>query len=194
MPPAIGMLVMLAAFGVGGLAVIGLLAGLLKRDRGWIRASGIALGGAVGGYGLVWVIGLLAAGSKVVPIGSEISFCDVDCDLHVAVAKASRDTDLAVTVRFRSDAKVSNGYPSSLRLAVVDDQGQRYVPASGLIAEPLAAGATIEREFRFSVPASAGHPRLQVSYDGVMDYLLPGAGNPLVQRKTVLALAETADR
>ena len=60
---------------------------------------------------------------------------------------------------------------------------------AGFGAEPLAAGATVERELSFAVPAAAGEPVLEVTWGGWLDYLVPGSGNVLVQRLRPLALS-----
>ena len=184
----------MGAFGLASLGVVGVLAGLLKREPSWIRSGMLVIGLALSGYGLAWGAGFAGGKSKVLPIGAEVGFCDVDCDLHVSVVRVAREGDLAVTVRFRSDAREATGHPSQLRLAVVDAQGRRYLPSSSPIAEPLGPGAVVERAVRFGVPVSAGSPRLEVSYDGLLDYLVPGPGNAWVQRRTLLALGEPDNR
>ena len=144
--------------------------------------------GTVAAYGLVWLIATLGASSQALALGQELSFCGVDCHLHVSVVRAERGGDLGVVIRFRSDAKMADEFPGLLRLEVVDSSQRRYQPSDGMIAEPLNAGATIEREFRFTVPPEAATPVLVVSYGGWLDYLLPGRGNPIAQRRIRLVL------
>lgn len=188
MAPVIGTLVLLAALGAVGIGLVTMVVGLI-RGRGSLFGVGARVTGAVvAGYGLVWVVGYLTAPARLVGPGEEVQFCGLDCHLHVSAVAVTRGTDLAVTLRFRSDARGAAEYPGLLKLVVVDGAGRRYAPSAGMMAEPLEAGQTIEREFRFSVPPDGGAARLEVSYDSVMDYLVPGLGNPLAQRRTPLAL------
>jgi hypothetical protein len=125
---------------------------------------------------------------RLVPVGEEISFCGLDCHLHVSVKRVSRAGDLTVLLQFRSDARAANEYPGELRFLVEDATGRRYSPSAGMIAEPLPAGATIEREFRFSLPRDSLGPRLLISSGGWLDFLVPGEANPWVKMRTALAL------
>ena len=186
--PALGTLVLLATLGVVAVSLATMTLALIRARRPLFRVGATLCVTTVAGYAVVWLAGLILTPARLVPTGEELAFCGLDCHLHVAAVRSSRGTDLAVTVRFRSDARRAAEYPGLLRLVVVDGAGRRYAPSAGMIAEPLEAGQMIEREFRFSVPASAGPARLEVSYDSVMDYLVPGLGNPLAQRRTPLAL------
>ncbi len=187
-PPVVGALILLGSLGIAGLGLLALLRGTLRRDARLRRVGWLVALGAVGGYGILWLVGLFGSPHRALAIGEEVRFCGLDCHLHVSVVRSERGNDLGVMVRFRSDAKRAEEYPGLLRLEVVDSDGRRYAPSDGQIAEPLEAGATIEREFRFTVPAEARAPALVVSYAGWLDYLLPGAGNPLAQRRLRLTL------
>ncbi len=190
-PPIIGLMILLAGL---GLVVVGLgiaVVSLLSRRPGGVRLGLVLAGGTAAGYALVWVIGLVTAESRVLGVGQEAHFCGVDCHLHVSVVKASRDPDVGVTLRFRSDAKQAAEYPYLLTYKVVDEAGHRYAPSSGAVGEPLKAGETVEHEMRFSLPPEAKHPRLEVYYDSIMDYLVPGQANPLAQRRTRLDLGSS---
>ncbi len=188
MAPVIGTLILLAALGAVGLGLLTMVVAGVRGQAPLFRIGAVLTGAAVTGYGLLWVLGFLLAPSHLVPAGDEVHFCGVDCHLHVSAVKVARGADIAVTLRFRSDARGAPEYPGLLRLTAVDSRGRRYAPSAGMMAEPLAAGQSIEREFRFSVPGDAGPARLEVSYDSVMDFLVPGLGNPLAQRRTPLAL------
>jgi hypothetical protein len=187
-PPVIGVLILLAALGlIGSGMVVGLVGRHLRRAA--LSRAGIVVAGLGGvGYAGAWLIGLAASPARLLLSGQEVSFCGVDCHLHVSVVRVDRVTDLGVHVRFRSDAKRALEYPGLLRLAVVDRAGRRYLPSSGLVAEPLRPGETIEREFRFGVPVGSSGARLQVWYGGWLDYLIPGRANPLAQRRLGLDL------
>jgi hypothetical protein len=187
-PPLIGLLLLLLTLGCSALALIVAVGGLLSGRPVLLRRGLTGWGAMIAGYGAIWLVGLLGASSRVVPVGEEIHFCGVDCHLHVSVAKASRGSDVGVTLRFRSDARQADEFPYLLTYAVVDGAGRRYPPSAGIVSAPLKAGKTVKQELRFSVPPDAPEPRLVVSYDSFMDYLIAGRANPLVQRRTRLDL------
>lgn len=188
MAPVIGMFVLMGALAMVGLGLFVMVWARLSERHDRARLGlGVAVAG-VAGYVAIWLGSLVTAPARVLPVGQELSFCGVDCHLHVSVARVVQGTDLAVTVRFRSDARQAEEYPGELRLVVVDPAGRRSAPASGMVAETLAAGDTLEREFRFSVPAGSGEARLEVSYARWLDFLLPGRANAWVQRRTALGL------
>lgn len=186
--PVIGLLGLVAALGLFGVGLAAVAIGVANRVAATRRAGLRFMAGAVLGFGLLWVVGVLAAPSRVLAVGEEVAFCMIDCHLHVSVVKVVRAKDLAVTLRFRSDARGEPEHPGDLRFDVIDGAGGHYVPASGLIAEPLPAGGTVEREFRFAMPPEVAPAGLIVQYSGWMDYLVPGNGNPIAQRRVRLLL------
>jgi hypothetical protein len=187
-PPIVGLGIFLLAVGLAGLGLIAAAIALFTGRPVLLRNGLLALGTVVAAYLAVWTIGLVSAPRRVVPVGEEIHFCGVDCHLHVSVVKATRGTDVGVIVRFRSDARRADEFPYLLSYTIVDQDGRRYLPSGGVMSAPLKAGETVEQEIRFSVPADASQPRLVISYDSFMDYLIAGRANPLVQRRTRLAL------
>jgi hypothetical protein len=193
-PPFIGQLMFMGTAATLAVALIVAIAGLLS---GHPRIAGASLGAAgvvLLCYALGWGGALLVARHRVLAPGEEVSFCGLDCHLHVSVAKAERERtgDLGVTVRFRSDARAAPEYPSELRIGVIDGNGHEYLPSDGLISAPLRAGETVENTFHFALPADAAEPKLIVTWKGKIDYLVPGDGNPLVQRRSLLALVGPA--
>ncbi|MFN0178905.1 MAG: hypothetical protein ACKVZ0_08895 [Gemmatimonadales bacterium] len=187
--PLMGTLVLLATLlGVGlGLGIW--LIGRLREQRGWSRLGGVLAGGVVGAYGLLWLTTVPLGRERPMAPGAEVAFCGVDCHLHVSVARVHRGNSLAVVVRLRSDAKRAEEYPGFLRFEVVGVDGRRWTPADGMIAETLPPGGELEREFQFAVGREVAVRGLAVSRPGWIDYLLPGQGNPWVQRRKVLSLA-----
>jgi len=182
---------MLAVLGTLALVGCGLalsVVGLARRRRTWARAGTVIAATAVVGWATLWIAGWMSAPRGMLPMGEEVSFCGLDCHLHVSVVGVSRDRSLTLSVRFRSDAKAVTEFPGELRLEVRDGEGRSYLPTSGILAEPLRAGETLVREFTFAVPDDASSPRLIASYQGWLDYLVPGQGNPLVQRRIGLAI------
>ena len=187
-PPFVGLLMLLGSLGLAGLGLVTLVIGMVQGRPPLARIGGQMTAASGVGYGLLWLVGLLGSPHRSLAVGQEVSFCGLDCHLHVSVVRSERRGDLGVVVRFRSNARAAAEYPGLLRLEVVDSSGHRYQPSDGMIAEPLDAGATIEREFRFTVPPEARGPTLVVSYNGLMDYLVPGRANPIAQRRIRLAL------
>ncbi len=190
-PVFVGMLIVLGTLVLVGFGLVVAIAGSVTRRAGVVRAGATLAGLALLGWGVAWVAGYVASPSRVVPVGEELSFCSLDCHLHVSVVEARRNGGLAVTLRFRNDARREPEYPFHLDIVARDSAGRLYPPSSGLVAEPLGAGQTVEREFRFALAPDAGAPTLMVRYDGWMDYLVPGRGNALVQGRVRLGLGET---
>ncbi len=186
-----GAAILVAALGGVGLGLGVMIVGrLMGRSR--VARSGVrVVAGAVVGWAGFWALGWVTAPRGMVALGDEVSFCGIDCHLHVSVIGVTRGDGLGVRLRFRSDAKAAAEFPSFLRFAVRGTDGRRVAPSAGFVAEPLAAGATMERELSFSVPAAAGNPVLEVTWDSWLDYLVPGSGNVLVQRLRPLALSKT---
>lgn len=187
-PVFAGMLVVLGALALIGFGLVLVIAGVMARRPGVTRAGGILAGMAMGTWGLAWVVGYLGSPSGVLPIGRELSFCTVDCHLHVSVVGVRKDRDLAVRLRFRNDARREPEYPFHLDIAVQDGSGRLQRPSSGMVAEPLGAGESVDRELRFAVSGDAS-PTLVVRYAGWLDYLIPGRGNALAQGRLRLGLS-----
>ncbi|MEZ4586036.1 MAG: hypothetical protein R2909_06515 [Gemmatimonadales bacterium] len=89
-------------------------------------------------------------------------------------------------MRFRSDAERTE-FPSFASRCAMAKDGAISRPA-GSSPESLPAGETVVQDFTFAVPAEAVSPRLVASYRGWLDYLVPGQGNPMVQRRLGLAI------
>ena len=187
-PPILGAMILIGTLAVVGLGLTAIVIGLVRSQPAWTRLGAIVATLGVAGWAIVWVIGLATGPRRSLSRGEELHFCGVDCHLHISVVRATRDTDIGVVLRFRSDAKSADEFPGLLRYVVVDSAGRPYLPASGIIAEPLPAGETIEREFRFSVPPEARRPQLRIYWPGKLDYLVPGRANPLVQQRVELSL------
>lgn len=140
------------------------------------------------GFATLWSIGVWGGPSRVLPLGDELSVCGLDCHLHVAVVGFERRADLSITLRFRSDSQPSRERPEDLAIRVVDSTGRTYAALKGRPAERLAPGTIIEREYRFAVPPSADPVALVAHHKDVLDYFVPGSGNPLAQRRIRLSL------
>jgi len=187
-PTFVGMLAVLGALLLVALGLSSVAIGFISRRRGWVKGGIRIAAVAVGGWAVLWVVGWLFSPKGVLPTGQELSFCGTDCHVSLSVVSVSRDQGLAVQVRFRNDARSTSEPLSEYLIAVEDGRGGRYFPISGIAAGSLAAGEAIIQEYRFAVAPEVTSPRLVASYHGWMDYLVPGQGNPLVQRRVGLAL------
>lgn len=188
LPPFLGMLLLL---GTAGCVILALVTALWARssDRPLIARRALLGGGTVVGvYGVFWLLGVVLAPRAVLPPGQELSFCGLDCHLHVSVQQVRAGSDLGVTVHFASNAKQAPEWPKELRFRLRDGAGREYAPSNSVPDSALRAGASWDYELLFPGAARVAGSVLIVTWDGELDYLVPGAGNPLVQRQRRLAL------
>ena len=178
-------------FGTVAIAVVALGVVIWARSRGKplpARRALIASGTVAGVYSLFWVLGVVLAPRKVLAPGETISFCGLDCHLHVSVQQVRAGPDLGVTVRFASNAVRAPEWPGALRFRLRDGSGREYAPSNSVPGTALRAGASWEFELRFPADVKPDGSVLMVTWGGALDYLVPGAGNPLAQRQRRLAL------
>ena len=194
-------LLKLAGFGVfllTGLVIgVGLVVVAIAAFTGRPRLLTAAAGGTAAWlvcYALALLAGPALTRQRTLGLGDELSFCGLDCHLHLAVTDVRRDGDVTVRLRFRSDAKAAPEYPSHLRVRVLDAAGHQYAPQPVVELEPLAAGAEYAREFHFPIPAGATAERLVATWGDWPDYFVPGPENALVQRRRSILLTATAER
>ena len=185
----LGTLAFLGTAAITAGVVLGLAYALGRGDHPLLRRLGVFGAVVLAGYAL-----LLAAGPAVTPPralapGQELSFCGFDCHLHVSALGARREGGLDVTLRFRSDARRAPEFPGRLAVRVVDQAGREFVPVEPLPRNELPAGETATHTLRFPVPDDAVAPRVTVTWTSWLDWLVPGPGNPMVQRKATLELA-----
>ena len=79
-------------------------------------------------------------------------------------------------------------WPKELQFQLLDAQGRRFAPTNAVPDRALLAGESWTHELHFPPDAVAAGAMLLVSWKPGLDYLVPGAGNPLVQRRRRLAL------
>lgn len=188
LPPFLGALLFLATAGIVGLALLVVLWGLIRRDSKLSRRALIAGGAMASIYAFFWIGGLLLAPRTTLPPGQTVSFCGLDCHLHVSVDGVQRAGDLGVTVRFRSNAVQAPEFPGQLAFRLRDAAGKEYQPSNSVPDSALRAGESWTWELHFPAEAQTAGAVLLVSWKGNLDYFVPGAGNPLVQRRRQLAL------
>lgn len=188
LPPFVGAVLLLgSAVVIGASILVAFWAARSRRPQ--LRRRALAAGGAMAGiYVFFWILGLALTRTTVLSPGSEIRFCGLDCHLHVSVTGVRSGPDLGVTVRFASNAVRAPEWPGKLRFRLRDDEGREFAPLNKLPDTPLPAGAASSFELRFPRDARPSGAVLIVTWDGGLDYLVPGAGNILVQRRRRLAL------
>jgi hypothetical protein len=172
---------------IGSALLVALWAG--RRRQPQLRRRALVTGGTMAGvYAFFWILGLALSHTTVFSPGSEIRFCGLDCHLHVSVTGVRPGAELGVTVRFASNAVRAPEWPGKLRFRLRDDEGREFAPLNQVPDTPLAAGDAASFELRFPNEARPEGAVLIVTWDGGLDYLVPGAGNILVQRRRRLAL------
>lgn len=187
LPPFFGAVLLLGSAAVIGSAILVALWASRKRPR--LRRRALAVGGAMAGiYAFFWILGLVLTRTTVLSPGSELRFCGLDCHLHVSVTGVRPGPELGVTVRFASNALRAPEWPGKLRFRLRDDEGREFAPLNQVPDAPLPAGTESAFELRFPREVNPAGAVLIVTWDSGLDYLVPGAGNILVQRRRRLAL------
>jgi len=191
-----GALALLGSAALVAAAVGVALFGLARGDRTLAKRAGLVAVVWVAVYGAGLLITPLTAPPRVLLPGEEISFCGLDCHLHVSVvgpvasARGQTTATQAVKVRARSDAKRAPEYPAELRFRLVDAENREYLPVSesGRFIGPLVAGETDTVTLVFAPPPSTHNLRLRVTWDAWPDRLLLGPANTGAVARTTLAL------
>ncbi len=185
LPPFLGQLLTVATgLGLGLATIVALWAGI----RGsWVFVR-LALGTSalvLGTYGSFFGLGLLLARDRVLPPGEAVRFCGLDCHLHVQVEAVGPG---AVVVRFSSNAVRVPERPAELAFTLIDAEGGRHRPRNRVPDRGLGPGESWTHELRFDPGVALAGAALAVTWKPGLHYLVPGAGNPLVQRRTRLGL------
>lgn len=198
-----GTLATLVVFGLIGVALlVGLIAFRRGRRSTALRALATA-GVLVTLYGLAIALPALMGRTRILDAEQELSFCGLDCHLHVGVIMARAEpaleddasTRVAVVVQVRSDAVQVPDRPSLLRVRLVDRLHREYAPepapdGADPFARNLAAGESYARTLTFVLPADAEALGLRVTWRAWPDYWVLGPANTFLRRKTLLALPE----
>jgi hypothetical protein len=188
LPPFLGALLLLGTVGVVVLSPAVVVWASLKGNSGLARGGLVAAGGMAAVYGLFWILGVVLAPRFTLAPGKGVSFCGLDCHLHVSVAGVHSGAGLGVMVRFSSNARSAPEWPGKLRFRLKDAAGQEYSPINQVPDSALRAGAEWTHELRFPPGTPVDGTVLMVTWGGLLDYLVPGTGNPLAQRQRRLAL------
>ncbi len=185
LPPFLGQLLTVATAAGLGLALCVLALAIIRNSRQGVRLASVAGAAVLLIYGGFFGLGLLLARDRVLPPGDAVRFCGLDCHLHVQVSAAAPGQ---VTVRFSSNAVRAPEFPAELRFELLDGRGRIFRPLSQVPERALGPGESWTLPLRFSDTALLEGGSLIVTWKRGLDYLVPGAGNPLVQRHTRLAL------
>ena len=136
-------------------------------------------------------LSILLTPRRVLPVGAELSFCGVDCHLHLSVVGAERMPDrIAVAVQARSDAKAAAEYPRYLQFRLVDRDGTLFAPTTTAesFAGALEAGGVLVDTLTFAAPPTGAPYSLRIIYPDLPEALLLGPANGRATGRTTLAL------
>jgi hypothetical protein len=193
------MSLLLRLFGAGVLGTVALtvagafLTAMYAAVRGNLRLQRLALiaaGVAMAELGLLVAMGPVLARGRVLPPGSELSFCGLDCHLHLSARPGPAGDE--VILRFRSDARAVREQPGALHSVGFDAAGHRYPALEPVPDLPLQPGEAREHAVRFAIGRGTRIGRITATRRGWESYLLPGPENPLVQGRTSVALSHPA--
>jgi len=216
------------AIAISILAFLGtaLLAAAVSLYAAWraIRDDAVRAGRALGAvclllaaYGIALGVGGIFGRERIVPVGGEKYFCEIDCHLAYSVPRLEAvgtdgvtGTNLwLLTVQTRFDQTTisprrqltSPAWPAPRRVVLVDATGREFPPlpedaaeASPLlvgsiaITQPLAPGEAYETRFVFSLPSDAVPSRLLLQDDLFISQLLIGNERSPFHRPVYLAL------
>lgn len=211
----------LALLGTGFLliaAVLVLIYSLIVRKFGLAKVVMLVMVAIAGVYLAAVLAFSFASSERVLARGEEKHFCEIDCHLAYSVSEtrqmktigAANDQAtaggmfVAVTIKTRFDEKTigpnrGNGplYPNSRVLALVDDQGRRYLPspsgqkaleataaAGPPLTTPLRPGESYTTTAVFDLPPEAKNPTLLINEGERVTYLVIGHENSLLHKKT----------
>ncbi len=183
--PFLGMLLTLATGAAIGLGFLMAIWAGMRGNRYLARLATVGVILAAVTYGAFYGLGLVLARERVLPRGQAVRFCGLDCHLHVQVEAARPG---AVVVRFSSNAVRVPEYPAGLRFRVVDAAGNRHRPVNEVPDRGLGPGESFTWELILPQPVDPAGATLEVTRRDRLAWLVPGSGNPLVQRQTRLAL------
>lgn len=166
---------------------LGLIYSVVKKRFGLMRLAVISLVMVAGLYLLVLLVFSFASSEKVLALGQEKHFCEIDCHLAYSVADVNETKTLGetlnqitaagmfrvVTIKTRFDeTTISRNrgdqllYPNSRVVIVIDEGGNQYFPAvaaQSLLEQSHAAGTTM------TIPLRPGE-----TYSTTLVFDLPG--------------------
>lgn len=179
---------LLLVFGLGVTAF-----GLARGDRRLARRAALGTGGLV----VVYLLGVVLSGAlaprRVLPFGSELSFCGFDCHLHLSITQVDMEEDrIGLVVQARSDAKGEPEYPGYLQFRLVGKRGMAVAPfqEGKTFREPIQAGQSTTDTVTFVAPPEDSPYTLRIIYPDLPEALLLGPANSRAVGKTTLAIGD----
>jgi hypothetical protein len=167
--------------------------GLARGDRRLARRAALGTGGLVVAYLLGVVLSGALAPRRVLPFGSELSFCGFDCHLHLSITQVDMEEDrIGLVVQARSDAKGEPEYPGYLQFRLVGKRGMAVAPfqEGKTFREPIQAGQSTTDTVTFVAPPEDSPYTLRIIYPDLPEALLLGPANSRAVGKTTLAIGD----
>lgn len=215
MSVVLSVLALLGAAGLIGLGLIITIWGSLKGNRLIVR-RGLQLAGSVAGLYLVVLAGVgLASHERVLPVGAEKYFCELDCHLAYKVeqvvpvpASGGETINWAVKVRTRFDERTisprrGNGplWPNPRLLSLIGSDGRGYAAEAGLDPSLIGSSTPITTELKpgesyttwvgFVLPPGIKPSKLEISEDLFLNGLMIGNERSFLHSPTYFGLGTT---
>jgi hypothetical protein len=201
----------MALLGTGFLffvAALVLIQSLIVRKRGRAKFVVLVMLLIAGVYLAAILIFSLVSHEKVLALGEEKHFREIDCHLAYSIVNTREAKSLGappnqptaqgaftvITIKTRFDETTiapwrGNGllYPNSRALTLIDDQGNRYGPSSQFgtpLTTPLRPGESYTTGVAFDLPANAQPTALLINEGDWITHLVIGHENSPLHKKT----------
>ncbi len=198
----------LALLGTGFLifvAGIVLVQSLIVRKRRRAKFALAAISAILALYACAILIFSFASHNKLLARGEEKHFCELDCHLAYSIVSVTQaplpnnqTIPTVVTVKTRFDENTiasARGnallYPNSRSLALFDDHGNWYAPASvtgTLLTSPLHPGESYLTDVLFNLPPGVKAEKLLINERDWITRIIIGHENSPLHKKTEFKL------
>lgn len=200
------------------IVALALIQSLIVKKPGRARVVLFAMLIIAGAYLAAIVILSFASQERVLARGAEKHFCEIDCHLAYSVVNTRQTQTLGdppnqetaqgvytiITIKTRFDETTisprrGNGllYPNSRVLTVIDERGNKYVPAGGdkrafstvqtkstPMATPLRPGESYTTDVIFDLPPEVKSATLVINEGEWLTHFIIGHENSLLHKKT----------
>jgi hypothetical protein len=215
MPVILSVLALIGATGLIGLGLIITIYGAMKSNR-LVTRRGLQLAGSVAGLYLAVLGGVgLASRERVLPVGAEKYFCELDCHLAYRVeqvvpvpTKDGAVTTWAVKIRTRFDERTispSRGdgplWPNPRQLALIGSDGRGYAAeveldrslsdSSTPITKELKPGESYSTWVGFILPPGIRPSKLEITEDLLVNGFMIGNERSWLHSPTYFGLGGT---
>jgi hypothetical protein len=205
LPAPLAVVGFLAAVGGLFLAVASILIFWFARKPKFMRWTTMAIGCGATIYFALLVGFSVASHSRILPVGQEKYFCEIDCHLAYSVVAVKEQpggasTDYVVTLRTRFDETTTSPgrpkdaplVPSPREVRLIDNSGREYAPVSTngtALMTPIRPADSYTTTLDFKIPKEASGLRLLVNtIPGWPDHVVIGDENSWLHKKTYFAL------